>query len=151
MEIERKYLLTTLPPAKVLGQGVSLKQGYISTGDPEVRVRAKGMKFYLTIKSGEGLVRQEFEVEIQANLFTQLCKVTEGACIEKTRYFIEHQGLTWEIDEYYGKLTGLYTAEVELRTETQYFEIPEFLQIVSEVTEDERYKNKNLSTYGMPR
>jgi CYTH domain-containing protein len=51
MEIERKYLLSALPPRESLGRGVAIRQGYIDAADPEIRVRQKGSEFFLTVKS----------------------------------------------------------------------------------------------------
>lgn len=42
MEIERKYLLSALPAADLLGTGVETQQGYLDAGDPEIRVRRLG-------------------------------------------------------------------------------------------------------------
>ena len=39
-EIERKYLLSCLPIDLVNNQAII--QGYLSTGDPEIRIRVKG-------------------------------------------------------------------------------------------------------------
>jgi len=59
MEIERKYLLSALPPREILGRGVAIRQGYIDAADPEIRVRQKGSELFLTIKSGAGVRREE--------------------------------------------------------------------------------------------
>ena len=73
-----------------------------------------------------------------------------GNRIEKTRYRLDHAGLTWEIDEYRGSLAGLCVAEVELQSESQSFEIPDVLDVTADITEDERYKNRNLAMHGAP-
>jgi adenylate cyclase len=62
-EIEKKFLLSSLPVG--VANPVVIKQGYLSTGDPEVRVRQKGTKFFATAKSGDGLVREEKEEEME--------------------------------------------------------------------------------------
>ena len=151
MEIERKFLLFSLPPRSLLGHGESIRQGYIQTGDPEIRVRQKGARFFLTIKSGEGISRQEFEVQISEETFARFWPLTEGAQILKTRYMLKRGEVLWEIDEYEGSLTGLYVAEVELKEESQVVDIPEILNIRAEVSLDPRYRNKNLALRGVPR
>lgn len=151
MEIERKYLLSELPPREILGPSVPIRQGYIDAGDPEIRVRQKGSEFFLTIKSGAGVRRQECEVRIPAATFERLWPLTEGARVEKTRYTVPHGDVRWEIDEFRDVLAGLYLAEVELASESEAVTPPAFLSIARDVTEDPRYKNKSLATRGSPR
>jgi CYTH domain-containing protein len=150
MEIERKYLLCSLPSRKVLGKGRLISQGYLSAGEPEVRMRSKANTFYLTVKSGSGLKRGEFEAEIPLTAFRKLWPMTVGKRIKKTRYAVSDRRLTWEIDNYYGPLKGLHTAEVELRNLRQKVVIPSFLPVIRDITHDARYKNKNLATKGLP-
>ena len=151
MEIERKYLLSALPPREILGPSVPIRQGYIDAGDPEIRVRQKGSEFFLTIKSGAGVRRQECEVRIPAATFEKLWPLTESARVEKTRYTVPHGDVRWEIDEFRDALAGLYLAEVELASESEAVTPPAFLSIARDVTEDPRYKNKSLATRGSPR
>ncbi len=152
-EIERKFLLRGLPAG--IAEGIKIRQGYLSVGEPEVRVRAKGEKFFLTGKSGAGFVRQEEEHEISKEVFEMLWSLTENARIEKTRYEIPGQdGLIWEIDEFQTRSTeGLFLAEVELPDESVVPEIPPGIAqvIESDVTNDEMYKNKNLAVRGIAR
>lgn len=150
-EIERKLLLSALPIG--LAAGEAIRQGYLSTGDPEVRVRAKGSKHFVTRKGGDGFVRQEEEAEITARVFEILWPATREARVEKTRYTLTGpDGLTWEIDEYAGRLAGLFTAEVELPTEETPTLIPGAIQavLIRDVTTDKTYKNKALATRGLP-
>jgi CYTH domain-containing protein len=150
MEIERKYLLSALPPREILGRGVAIRQGYIDAADPEIRVRQKGSEFFLTVKSGAGVRREECEVQIPAATFEKLWPLTEGARVVKTRYTVPHGGARWEIDEFGDALAGLYLAEVELASESATVTPPAFLSIVRDVTDDPRYKNKSLATRGRP-
>jgi CYTH domain-containing protein len=150
-EIEKKFLLRTLPTG--ITKGTKILQGYFSVGNPEVRVRAKGEKFFLTRKGGEGFVREEEEYEISKEVFEILWSLTENARIEKTRYeIIGEDGLIWEIDEFQTTLTeGLFLAEVELPDESVVPEIPPSIAEVIErdVTTDGMYKNKNLASSGV--
>lgn len=152
LEIEKKFLLRNLPngitkPTKIL-------QGYLSAGNPEVRVRAKGENFFLTRKAGAGFVRQEEEYEISKEVFEILWSLTEDARIEKTRYeIVGEDGLIWEIDEFQTASTErLFLAEVELSNDFVVPEIPPAIAAVIEkdVTADEAFKNKNLATKGIP-
>lgn len=150
LEIEKKYVLKDLP--KCLGNGIKISQGYLSVDDPEVRIRQKGEKFYATLKGGAGLVREEIEKEISAEVFAILWPATEGKRIEKIRYEVKSpNGQTWEVDEYHGKLAGLVTVEVELQSETEQVSMPEAIKdlVVADVTTDKKYKNKNLAVSGI--
>jgi CYTH domain-containing protein len=151
-EIEKKFLLRDLPTG--ITNGIKILQGYLSASDPEVRVRAKGEKFFLTKKSGEGFIREEEEYEISKEAFGILWSLTEDAKIEKTRYEITGEnGLIWEIDEFQSpRLRGLFIAEIELPDETIDIKIPLAVADVIEkdVTTDRRYKNKNLAINGFP-
>lgn len=146
-EIEKKFLLRSLPTGAA--NGTKIRQGYLSVGSPEVRVRAKGEKFFLTGKSGAGFVRQEQEYEISKDVFDILWALTGNARIEKTRYeIVADDGLKWEIDEFQiSRIERLFLAEVELPNESVVPEIPPVISEVIErdVTDEEAYKNKNLA------
>ena len=68
--------------------------------------------------------------------------LAEKPLIEKKRYKVPFDGLTWEIDEFFGDNAGLIVAEVELKSETQMFQKPPW--VGEEVTADPRYFNSNL-------
>ncbi|MDP1814548.1 MAG: adenylate cyclase [Leadbetterella sp.] len=150
-EIEKKFVLSAVP--KGLYRGTQIRQGYITTNDPEVRVRDKGGIFFLTRKGGEGFIREEEEVEISREVFYLLWPITEGKRIEKIRYDVTgDDGLIWEVDQYQGILCGLVVAEVELPSEIPLFEMPDSIAdvLVADVTFDKRYKNKALATSHIP-
>ena len=151
LEIERKYLLKALPEGLINGQ--EIRQGYLSASDPEVRVRQMGSRFFVTKKSGDGLTREETEEEVTEQVFNILWPATEGRRVEKTRYRVTAaDGIIWELDDYRGNLSGLFTAEVELPTEESVPQQPEILKnlVIADVTHDGKYKNKKLATQGLP-
>lgn len=150
MEIERKYLLSALPPGDLLGPGIEIQQGYLDAGDPEIRVRRLGGHFFLTIKAGLSVRRDEYEVRIPRPTFEKLWPLTLGARVEKTRYTVKDGDDRWEIDAFAGPLAGLYLAEIELASEARAVSPPAFLPIVREVTSDPEYKNRSLATRGRP-
>ncbi len=145
IEIERKFLVIG-DQWRNLGTGKPYRQGYIRTQNPEttVRVRIAGDQGYLTIKGKkQGISRTEFEYEIPlAEATIMLETLCDRPLIEKTRYRITIEELTWEIDEFFGENQGLIMAEVELQTEKQSFNIPQW--IGDEVTDDLRYYNSSL-------
>lgn len=151
VEIEKKYLLTSLPVG--VKDGVEINQGYLSVGDPEVRVRAKGQQYFVTRKGGEGFVRSECEEEVTQNVYEILWPATVAARVEKTRYkIVGIDGLVWEVDEYFGNLSGLFTAEVELPSIDTKVNMPAEISdvFVADVTENKAYKNKALAVNGIP-
>ena len=100
---------------------------------------------YLTIKgpSGiDGLTRYEFEKEISLDEAQHLMDICEPGKIDKTRYLVPCGKHTFEVDEFYGENEGLVMAEVELESEDEAYEKPDFIGI--EVTGDRRYYNSCL-------
>ncbi|MEZ4693672.1 MAG: CYTH domain-containing protein [Aliarcobacter sp.] len=144
LEIERKYLVD-LEKLGILKNGNRIKQGYLSTNkDAVVRVRVKNDKAYLTIKgSNIGATRLEFEYEIEVvEANEMLDKLCQKPVIDKTRYLIDYENHTFELDIFYGDNDGLVVAEVELLDENETIKLPSWIK--EEVTSDERYYNSNL-------
>jgi len=144
VEIERKFLLQG-DAWRGLGQAVLLRQGYLSSArERVVRVRIEGEQAMLTIKGANvGATRGEWEYPIPlADAVELLDGLCEQPLIEKYRHRIEHAGMVWEVDEFLGVNAGLLVAEIELASEDQPFEKPEW--IGAEVSGDARYYNANL-------
>ncbi len=145
-EIERKFLTRGVGWRQ--GGGVYCRQGYLCR-DPErtVRVRVMGGKGFLTIKGkSAGAAREEHEYEIPlTEAEAILDSLTIRPLIEKRRYIIPHDGLIWEVDEFFGDNAGLVIAELELEREDQPFAKPGWAG--EEVTRDPRYYNASLVDY----
>ena len=143
-EIERKFLID-ISEIESLGSGSQIMQSYISTTDnTAVRVRVAGANAYLTLKGeNKGVTRSEFEYEIpldDANeIIEELCT---GPIIDKTRYLVEHGSHTWEVDVFHGENEGLIVAEVELESEIEVVDLPNW--VMSEVTGQIKYYNISL-------
>jgi len=151
MEIERKWVLEAEPDG--LGPGSRIEQGYLAI-DPagaEVRLRRKGGKTLITVKTGSGMVRGEEEWALEPELFERLWALTEGRRVVKTRHEVPLGALTAEVDVYEGALDGLLTAEVEFPDEStaRAFVAPEWLG--RDVTDDSRYGNRVLAVDGLPK
>lgn len=147
LEIERKFLVRGDTYKKEAVKSTRITQGYLST-DPErtVRVRTKGAQGYLTIKgksNNSGTTRVEVEEEIPLSKAQTLLTLCLPGVIDKTRYEITAGHHTWEIDEFYGDNQGLILAEIELQSETETFQKPDW--IGKEVTGDNKYYNSQLS------
>lgn len=144
VEIERKFLVVDNGYRR-LGSAQFCRQGYLlSSPERTVRVRIMGEKGFFTVKGiTKGLSRTESEYEIPASdakwLLEELC---EKPLIEKCRYTVEMDGLTWHIDEFGGQNEGLVVAEVHLESESQQIILPNW--VGQEVSGDERYFNVNL-------
>ena len=144
VEIERKFLLAG-DAWRGLGQAVLLRQGYLSsTRERVVRVRIEGHHAMLTIKGPNvGTSRGEWEYPIPlADAKELLDGLCEQPLIEKYRRRIMYAGMVWEVDEFLGANAGLVVAEIELHSEDQPFEKPDWVGV--EVSDDARYYNANL-------
>ena len=150
-EIERKFLPSTsfdLTKIKQLAQkSFQITQGYLSSvPERTVRVRTKDEKGFLTIK-GIGkygsTTRFEWEKEILVDEAFLLLDLCEAGKIAKTRYEVLFVGNVFEIDVFQEDNSGLIVIEIELESENQFFEKPDWLG--QEVTGDHRYFNSYLS------
>ena len=154
-EIERKFVLSEIPGADVLGTGEVLRQGYVAEEDDVVvRVRITDRVATLTVKAGGGLSRTEVEVSISQAEAEALWPHTEGRRIQKTRHRVAGHDLgdhVADIDVYAGALAGLYTAEVEFDSEHEAsaFVPPEWFG--REVTGEAEWSNSALARDGLPR
>jgi len=147
-EIERKFLVQGNFQHDA-ESSTRIVQGYLSSV-PEriVRVRINGEKGFITIKgvsNDSGLSRYEWEKEIPVSEARELLSICEPGIIDKTRFLVKIKNFTFEIDEFYGDNQGLVIAEVELVSEEDIFEKPEWLG--KEVTGDKRYYNSKLSKH----
>ena len=144
-EIEKKFLVAGefKESAK---KATRITQGYLSSvPERTVRVRVKGEKGYITVKgigNDSGASRFEWEKEIPVEDVRDLLKICEPGVIDKTRYLVDCDGHTFEVDEFYGDNDGLVVAEVELSDENEAFTRPSWLG--EEVTGDKKYYNSML-------
>ena len=147
-EIERKFLVKGDFKADAY-KNMIIKQGYLSlSGISAIRVRIKGEKAFVTIKSAlvEGKIkRHEWEYEIPTEDAEEMLQLCEDGLIEKKRYLVKVGKHTFEVDEFFGKNQGLLIAEVELENEDDPYEVPEWLG--AEVTGNVRYYNSFLSIH----
>jgi adenylate cyclase len=150
-EIERKFLVASDGWRDKARIGKSFRQAIIfSEGNRTVRIRAiDRKKARLTLKIGiNGLSRHEFEYDVPMKDAEELLALANGRMISKTRYEVKHARHVWEIDVYGGELEGLVVAEVEMKSETESPELPDWLG--REVTGDIRYSNQALAEGSLP-
>ncbi len=148
-EIERKFLLETAQLSYIKEQATvskSIKQSYLAIDKQrEVRLRQlDGNEIFLTVKSSGKLSREEIEIELTEEQSEAMLGLLEDEPVEKTRYQLQTGEQLIEVDEYRGKLRGLLVAEVEFVSERQANEFIPPSWFGKEVTDDSRFKNKNL-------
>lgn len=145
MEIERKYLVSTLPEHLEQYSCKHIEQGYLAT-DPVVRIRRSNDKYTLTYKGRGLMVREEYNLPLNAESFEHLKKKIDGILIKKRRYLIPYgEKYTIELDIFDGELAPLQLAEVEFETEEEAnsFAPPEWFG--EDVTFSRKYHNSTLS------
>lgn len=142
-EIERRFIARLPDPAALAGaSALRLEQAYLSAGEPGVRVRRAGDVFTLTVKAGRGVVREEVETGLPAEIGAALLEIAGARRLNKTRYRLGR----WEIDVFEAALAGLILAEVELSSpEEPVPPAPAGVVLVREVTDDGRYVNQALA------
>lgn len=146
LEIERKFLVHNQEYVKAAFGHYDIVQGYIAHQNGNtVRIRISDNDALLTIKGpsdAAGISRFEWNHHIDVSDARELMKLCVEGVIEKRRYLVHSGPHVFEVDEFHGENEGLVVAEVELRSETEAFEKPDF--IGEEVTGDRRYYNSHL-------
>ncbi len=143
-EIERKFLVAG-DGWRGLGTGELYRQAYLCTDLARVvRIRRAGDRAWVSIKGKiTDVTRREFEYPIPPEdadeMIEQLCL---QPVIEKTRTVIPIGDHTFEVDEFHGRNAGLIVVEVELESEDEQVELPDW--VGTEVTGDPAYTNARL-------
>lgn len=101
----------------------------------------------------------EMQLELKNQLFEVIAKLITNytssgliGMIKKVRYDVKNAGVLYEVDEYMGSLTGLYTVEVEAPGYLKLEEKKAFLKNIklpnwvgADITHDKKYSNKHLA------
>jgi CYTH domain-containing protein len=149
VEIERKFLLSALPPDRPEGELRVIEQGYLPGTRLIERLRhvtsAGAEAWYRTVKSGSGVARLELEEETTAEVFSTMWPLTRGKRVTKRRHVIADGGQVWELDEFTDR--ELVLAEVELPSAAASVAFPSWLApfVVREVTDDPTFVNAALA------
>ena len=156
-EIERKYLIK-MPSLDILNDSryfnkSEIVQTYLKTNnDDEVRVRQSGVGGHYTYtkttkKNISGAKRLEVEKRITRDEYLNLLLEvdTTKRQIRKTRYRFVYKNQYFEIDLYpFWKDKAIM--EIELKDENQIIELPKFIKVLKEVTDEKEYKNYSLAS-----
>jgi adenylate cyclase len=143
-EIERKFLVRNDAWRAAADGGTEIVQGYTRLKNGVLRVRLAGPEAFITLKGPtQGLRRPEFEFPIPRPEAEELLNTLfKPALIVKTRYRVPYAGKIWEVDVFRKANDGLTVAEVELDSEDEPVEIPEWAG--PEISHDPRYSNAAL-------
>lgn len=145
MEIERKYLIHTLPDNLETYPHKRIEQGYLCTS-PVVRIRRQNDEYFLTYKSKGLMSREEYNLPLSQEAYEHLKLKADGYLISKVRYLIPLDDThTIELDVFDAPFAPLYMAEVEFATleEAENFTPPEWFG--EDVTFDGSYHNSAMS------
>ncbi len=165
LEIERKFLIQFPTSWSVMSELFDklvdvkrISQTYLDAEDNEPSARVRKTVEGLTgdtdtiyhynqkVHVGPG-VHEETEHEItKAQYEKYLKKAMDSKCeVSKTRFVFDYEGQIFELDVFKEHLKGLAILEIELKDKKQKVELPPFLTVIKEVTEDKRFNNFNLA------
>lgn len=144
MEIERKFLIPSIPFSLDEYTCRPIQQGYLCT-DPVIRIRRDADSYELTYKSKGFLSRREETLPLTKDSFLHLLSKIDGRLIQKKRYLIPLDPFVIELDLFQGDLAPLMLAEVEFPDEAtaRAFLPPDWFG--QEVTYSSAYQNSTLS------
>ncbi|GAP72199.1 hypothetical protein SAMD00024442_27_9 [Candidatus Symbiothrix dinenymphae] len=148
VEIERKFLVKgDFYPEAVKKERIV--QAYLMSSKAcTMRVRIKDDGAYLTVKGAtddDGCSRLEFEYPIPVADARQMLPLAQPGMIDKERHYVPFAGHTFEVDVFHGNHEGLVIAELELQSEDEPFEKPDWLG--QEVTGEAQYYNSYLAAH----
>lgn len=141
VEIERRFLVKSIPENLEQYKNSELVSGFVIIGDHEYyRVRRSDESYSMTYKKGTGLARTEIEMPITKEMFESFWKITKPEHrSEKRRYYISYEGHTMELSVYQGALKGFVNAEIELSRENEKLVLPDW--IGPEITDNNMLTN----------
>ena len=151
-EIEHKYLIKMPDEETLKGlygiRVLNMSQTYTTEGSRVRKVEENETVTYIkTVKKHiSDLVRLETEEEITVDEYDRLLnlKTPDSTTIRKTRYVYPYKNKNIEIDIFPFWQNQAFL-EVELENEGDTFELPDFIEVIREITSDKAYRNYALS------
>lgn len=157
IEVSRKFLIE-LPDMSALlstvhAQRINVMQIYLKhdkeNEEKRIRQRGKGEDFVYTLtvtKKINSLSRIKTERKIPSKEFLSLLMEADPALrqIQKERYCFVDENLYYEMD-IYPFWNDRAILEIKLTEESQTVQIPEFIKVIKEVTDDSSYFNSSLA------
>ena len=144
MELERKFLIPSLPQDLEQYPSCHIMQGYLCT-NPVIRIRKQDEDYILTYMGSGLMSREEYNLPLNAQAFRSLATKIEGKMIDKTRYRIPYGPYTIELDIFHGSLAPLMLAEVEFPSEAEANAFLPPAWFGEDVTFSGKYHNSYLS------
>lgn len=145
IETERKFLVKGDFQHLSVKQIEILQRYLVIDQEKTIRIRISGKEAFIAVKSrpeGNSITRSEWEVPVSVSDALEMLKICLPGKIEKTRYFVPAGKHVIEVDVFHEKNEGLIIAEIELSSEFEDFEKPDWLG--EEVTGQSEYYNANL-------
>ena len=155
-EIERKFLIERPSDDEMRmhnGEESEILQTYLEVGElGERRLRQRGVSgawtYTMTTKreTTDPTARVETEKRLTEYEYLELLMEADTSLhqIRKTRWCVPHKSKYFEIDLY--PFSDEYAImEVELSDIDENFEMPPFVNVIKEVTDDPAYRNKTIS------
>lgn len=152
-EIERKFLIE-MPDLLLLAnmpncRKIPITQAYFQTPNEGLfRIRKRGEHTY--IKTRKTKISEVRRIEIEENInedeynfYMALTMFMQGK-ISKNRYCIAENSTYYELDVY-PFWNDKATLEIELLSEDQPYELPDFVKLIREVSYDKDYRNKSMA------
>ncbi len=144
-ETERKFLVKGEFKQLAIRE-ISIIQAYLSV-DPvrTVRIRITDNDAFITIKGRaavNSITKSEWEFRIGMTEAKELLTVCLPGRIYKTRYLVPSGKHTFEVDVFHDRNEGLIIAEIELSSDDELFDKPDWLG--AEVTGLPEYYNASL-------
>lgn len=165
LEIERKYLVkfpkSWSDLSLLFDNLVDIKrisQTYLQpskTGEPSPRVRktiegltqdTEVVYHYNQKFPIEDGINKEVEKEISKKQYDKYLEkpLPNKFTLEKTRFVFNYKNQTFELDVFKGPLKGLAILEIELANKKQKVQLPPYLKVIKEVTDEKKYNNFSL-------
>jgi adenylate cyclase len=145
-ETERKFLVKG-EFMHLAVREINIIQAYLLRDtDKTVRLRVADNEGFLTIKSRirpDSITRNEWEFPVGLSDVKEIMSTCLPGRIIKTRYLIPSGKHIFEVDVFHDKNEGLIIAEIELSSEDELFEKPDWLG--EEVTGKPEYYSSNLA------
>ena len=155
-EIESKYLIRCIAHDFLRAQpGCAvweIEQTYLTAAPGETRrvrrIAENGtVRYALTVKRRlSAMSSEEDEQPIDAARYQALLAEADPArrTIVKTRYRVPHEGQVAEFDRY-PFWSDRMILEIELDSEAEAARVPDWVEVIRDVTADPRYKNVRLA------
>ncbi|MDR1760943.1 MAG: AAA family ATPase [Bacteroidales bacterium] len=153
LQIQRRYRIE-MPTEEMLTAAGCVKLNmfytYLKSDDPKIekRIRQRGdgqsFSYFYTEKSGSGITRIKTERRINEKEY--IAQLMNGVkSVRKSRYCFIYHNQYFDLDIYESG-QGQAILEISLTNESQVPIIPDWVNVIEEVTENPKYLTANLAT-----